>query len=132
MHEWRLETEETQGHTGPKRSFASISRKWGLIAGICAFSLSFLFHDEVKGAAASYSAAMIAVAVRYFWDLRKRIWFWITVIFIVLLHVPVILFIRWPFNQHYNYVQMLPPALLDFAIMYGIIRLVERAVENNS
>lgn len=128
----RLEMEGTQRHNEPERSFASISRKWGLLVGICVSPLIFLVHDEVKGAAAAYSAGMIAVTIRYFWDLRKRIWFWITVAFIVLLHVPIVLFVRWPFNQHYTYIQMLLPALLDFGIMYGIIRLVERALEHNS
>jgi hypothetical protein len=125
MQERQLEMEENR----PKRSFGSISRKWALVAGIFAGSLIFLFTDEARGAAAAYSAFMIAVAVRYFWDLRSRIWFWITIALIVLLHVPVLLFIRWPFNQYYTYVQMLPLALLDFAAMYGIITLSERVFE---
>ena len=125
MQERQLGMEENR----PKRSFGSISRKWALVAGIFAGSLIFLFADEARGAAAAYSALMIAVAVRYFWDLRNRIWFWLTILFIALLHVPVILFVRWPFNQHYTYVQMLPIAFLDFALMYGVIRLAERMFE---
>lgn len=75
--------------------------------------------------AAAVSAGMTAVAVRYFWDLRKRTWFWVTIASIVLLHVPLILLIRWPSKQ-WSYVQLLPIGLLDFGIAYGIIRLAEK------
>jgi hypothetical protein len=93
--------------------------------------LFFLFAylgDPGRGMAAAGSVGMIAVAVRYFWDLRSRTWFWVTIGFTILAHVPVIVLIRWPFNK-YSYVQMLPIGLLDFAIAYGVVRLVEFAVE---
>ncbi len=125
MQERRLEMEENR----PKRSFGSISRKWALLVVVCVSPLLFLFHDEARGVAAAFSAGMIAVAVRYFWDLRNRMWFCATISFIALLHVPVILFVRWPFNQRYTYVQMLPVAFLDFALIYGVIRLAERVFE---
>ena len=82
------------------------------------------------------SALMIALAVRYFWDLRNRVWFWIAIIFIASLHVLLILLLPAPAKQwnyiHWNYVQLLPFGLLDFAIAYGIIRLVEKVADRGS
>jgi len=72
------------------------------------------------------SAGLIVVVLKYFWDLRNRVWFWLTITFIVSLHVALILLIPWPDND-YRGVQLLPFALLDFGIVYGIIRLVESA-----
>ena len=74
---------------------------------------------------------MISVVTRYFWDLRKRRWFWTIIALIVALHIPILLLVRWPSNQ-YSYMQMLPIGLLDFAIMYGVIRLAENIFEKNS
>ena len=123
MHDSLIET----GKNGlPKRSFDSISRKWALLIGLVACPLLFVFGDEVRGAAAAYSALVIGVAIRYFWDLKNRIWFWAVMAIIVVLHIPIVLFAHWPFDQHFNYVQMLPLALLDFAVMWGIIRVAER------
>ena len=78
--------------------------------------------------AAYISAAIIVGAVRYFWDLRKRVWFWMTTAFIVSFHVALVLVIPWPDND-WRGVQLLPIGLLDFAIAYGIIRLAENVIE---
>jgi len=119
----------------PKRSLNSITKKWVFLVIGCSsplfFSLAFL-GDERKGMVAWISASMIGFAIRYFWDLRNRIWFWVTIGFVASIHVPVILLIRWPFKlEEYRGVQFLPIALLDFAIVYGAIRLVESAMEKS-
>jgi hypothetical protein len=119
------------GESRYKRSFSSITRKWALLVSM-GISLVFLFFaflgDPGRGMAAAVSAGMIAVATRYFWDLRQRTWFWIAIGFIILINVPLIVLIPWPFKQ-YSYVQMLPIGFLDFAIAYGIIRLLELVIE---
>ncbi len=134
MHE-RAVTQEN----GPKRTFASMSREWAALVIISIGPLFFLvahFSDEGRAIAASLSAATVAVIVRYFWDLRKRIWFWITVAIIAFLHILLVVFLPLPDKQwnylHWNYVQMLPFGLLDFAIAYGIIRLAEKVVDRSS
>lgn len=122
------------GEKRPKRSFSSITRKWVLLVVIFTCPAFFLFAylgDPGRGIVAAGSAGVITITVRYFWDLSKHMWFWITIGFIVLLHVAAIALIRWPFQQ-YSFMQMLPIALLDFGIMYGIIRLFENTFEKNS
>lgn len=114
-----------------KRSIDSISRKWALLCGVCTapvFLLFAYFGDPGRGQAAWVSAMMIALASRFLWDLRTRRWFWISIVTIVLLHVPLILYISWPLKQ-LSYVALLPAGLADFAVVYGLIRLVETAVE---
>ena len=78
--------------------------------------------------AAAISAYIIAIAVRYFWDLRKRIWFWVTVALITCLHVALVLLVAWP-DKDYRGVQLLPIGVLDFGVIYGIIRLIENVFE---
>lgn len=132
MHEHILVEEEQK--EAPKRSFALITRRWALLATICTSPVFFLFAffgDPGRGMAAAIATGMITVAVRYFWDLKRHLWFWITIGLTALLHVPLVWFIPWPDNQ-YTYIQLLPLALLDFAIVYGVIRLAENAIGENS
>ena len=74
---------------------------------------------------------MIALAARLLWDQKNRLWFWITLAIIIVLHVPAILLIPWG-DQNLSYVALLPIGLLDLGIAYGIIRLVENAIERSS
>lgn len=117
----------------PRRSWDLITKKWVVLIVVCSSPLFFVlafYGDERKGMAAWITASTIGFSVRYFWDLRKRIWFWITMGFIVCIHVPLVLLIRWPLKlEQYRGVQFLPIALLDFAIIYGAVRLVESAMD---
>jgi hypothetical protein len=128
------------GENAPKRSFDSISREWLILAGAMSMVPVFLLVSHFGGGAralvASCSTGMIVLLVRYFWDLRKRTWFWITVLFIAFLHVLLVVFLpppTKPWNYvHLNWVQMSPFGLLDFYIIYGIIRLVENVAKRTS
>ena len=128
------------GENAPKRSFGSINKDRALLAGVVSvvpvYFLVSHYADDGRALLASVSAWIGVVVVRYFWDLRERVWFWITVTFIAFLHVLLIVFLPPPAKQwnyvHWNYVQMLPFGLLDFAIAYGIIRLVESVVKKSS
>ena len=118
------------GENRHKEAEDSITRGWAILAAICISPLYILFvyfGDSGRGRAACVSAFSIATAARFLWDLKKRVWFWGTIAIIVALHVPVILLIPWG-DQNLSYVALLPLALLDFGIAYGIIRLVENAV----
>jgi hypothetical protein len=119
----------------PKRSWDSITKKWVFVVVVCCSPLFFLLAssgDERRGMAAWISASMIGFAVRYFWDLRKRFWFWMTIGFVAAIHVPLILLIRWPLKlEQYRGVQFLPIAFLDFAFVYGAVRLVESVTEKS-
>lgn len=128
------------GENVPKRSFDSISRDWVLLAAVASVVPVYLivshFGDDDRALVASCSAGMIVLVVRYFWDLKNRVWFWIVITFITFFHVLLVLFLPPPAKHwnyvHWNYVQMGPFALLDFAIAYGVIRLVESVIRKSS
>ena len=107
-----------------------LKRIWGLYVGICTSPLYIVFAclgDPKRGFTAWISAMIVSAVVMLFWGLRKRAWFWATVGVIVAYHVPVVVLIPWPFGR-LNYIQMLPIALPDLCLAYGIIRLVERVI----
>ncbi len=126
MHERKV-----MGENKHKQSIDSVTRKWAFLAIICTaplFVVFAYFGDPGRGRAAMISVMMISLAARVLWNLRKRVWFWITIAIIVLLHVPLIMLIPWPSNQ-LSYVALLPAGFLDFAFAYGIIRLAENVIE---
>jgi len=41
------------------------------------------------------TVAMIAGVIKLCWELRQRLWFWVTMILVVALHVPIILYVPW-------------------------------------
>src|SRR5579863_7900094 len=116
-----------------KQALDSLTRGWVIWAAICTLPIYIFFvyvGDSGRGRAAWVSTGMIALAARLVWDLKNRVWFWVTMAAIALLHIPVIFFVPWG-DQNLSYVALLPLALLDLGISYGIIRLVENAVERN-
>jgi hypothetical protein len=117
-----------------RQSVNSITRKWTLWVGLCTSPLFILFAylgAPARGRAAWVSAMMIALAARCLWDLRDRIWFWTTIAFVAVLHIPIILLVRWT-DRSYSYMALLPVGLLDCGVAYGILRLVEGVIEKTS
>jgi hypothetical protein len=80
-----------------------------------------------KGRAAAICAGMVITSVWIRWDLRDRLWFWVTVTLLILLHVPLVVLIPWT-DHSYPGITLLPAALLDLAVTYGAIKLVELLV----
>ncbi|HET9406224.1 MAG TPA: hypothetical protein VFO39_03215 [Candidatus Sulfotelmatobacter sp.] len=110
-----------------------MTKKWAVLLGLCMMPLFFLFAyfgEPGRGEAASICGASIGIAARLFWDLRTRSWYWITVVVIVLLHIPLILLVRWPFEQ-LSYVALLPAGFIDFLVAYWSIRLGKRAFQKD-
>ena len=72
---------------------------WGLLCvGVAAFAVSFLFDHFGKFALAVPSLTwvlVVAFAVALRWRLRHRAWFWITMVLLAALHLPLILFVPW-------------------------------------
>ena len=83
------------GENRDEQSINSVTRKWGLLAGICTSPLFVLFAylgDPRRGRAAWISGGIMFVVIRAFWASKKRIWFWLTVTIIAFFHV---FFIPW-------------------------------------
>lgn len=111
-----------------KAAIDSITQKWAVMSGVCVLSVFFVFAyfgDPGRGQAAAVGGAAIALATRFFWDLRNRAWFWTTIVIVAVCHVPLICFISGPLKQ-LAYIALLPACLLDFAIICGLLRSIEK------
>src|SRR5438876_5613871 len=69
-------------------------------------------HSSALDLCNAFQTSILGRAPRYFWDLRKHVWFWVAIAFIVFLHVFLVLFLPPPAKQwnyvHWNHVQILP------------------------
>lgn len=110
-----------------------LNKKWALLAGVLALPLDFFFDhrgDPGRAMAAGCSGTVFILAIRYRWDLRNQTWFWVTITFVVLLHVPVLLLFQWP-DTHLPAIGLIPFLMLDYIVICGCVRLVEKAIKKD-
>jgi hypothetical protein len=104
-----------------------LTKKWAFLAILLAVPVFFLFAysgDPGRGRAAAISVGVIVIAVRARWDLKNNPWFWTTVAIIAACHILLVLFVPWTSRSYPGYA-LLPVGVLDFAIIYGAIKLAE-------
>jgi hypothetical protein len=104
------------------------SRKWLLLVCLCLVPLFLLFGFlgyPGKGRAATLFAGVVATAIRASWNLRKHVWYRVTVTTLSALHLLLVLLVPWP-SGSFPAVALLPVAVADFAIVYGSIKLAEK------
>jgi hypothetical protein len=39
---------------------------------------------------------MVILAIKIRWNLRKHVWFWAVIVFVLALHIPLFSMVRWP------------------------------------
>ena len=113
-----------------RESPREFSLRAGYVALLCASPILFIFGylgDWDKGIGAWFCAVLMLMVIRARWDLRRYVWFWITIVFGGALQVPFIQLVPWG-NRNLTGISGLPVALLDYGIVYGCVKLVERAV----
>lgn len=107
------------------------TRKWLLIVIVCSMPLFFLFAfrgDPGRGRAAGISAAVCMTAIRACWNLRKHVWFWPIAAVLIALHVLLVFRIPWTDKSYPGYT-LLPIAVVDYAMVYGCIKLGEKVTK---
>jgi len=112
----------------PKQVLDSLTEKSSILLALCASPLFFLFvylGDPGRGRAAAISAFLILLCAKIFWSLRKYVLFWFALTIVTFSQIPLIWLIPWS-NRDYPGVVLLPLALPDFVIIYGILKLVEK------
>jgi Na+/melibiose symporter-like transporter len=90
--------------------------------------------DDGKAVTAAASLYVIMTAFQFFWDLRRRVWFWVMMSIIGGMHAGLVVAIRWS-NGPYPVpllVILLPAVVLDFSAIYQLIRLGETVMPQNS
>jgi|ERR1700677_3491990 hypothetical protein len=116
---------------GDKSPFDKLSRKSAIVLALFSSPFFFLFlylGDPAKGRAASICVFVIISVAWLSSELRKRVWYWVTITVLVVLHIPLILLVPWT-NKDYPGVVLLPFALLDFVLVYGCFKLAENLMK---
>jgi hypothetical protein len=110
------------------------TRKWLLVVILCMIPpfvlFAFLGHDPGRGRAASGSVIVIMYAARACWNLRKHAWLWVTLAIVIAVHVLLVLLIPWT-SKSYPGTLLLPVAAVDYGIVYGVIKLIEKMMKGS-
>jgi len=109
---------------------ARTAKKWGFIALLLSLPVAIVishFVDPGRGRAAGVSLALMIFAIRVFWRLKQRGWFWIAIAALTIIHVVLIVVIPWT-NKSIPAPALWPLGIADFAAICGFIKLVEKAM----
>jgi hypothetical protein len=107
----------------------------GTIIGAMLLPVFFLFIYLGKaelGFTACIVLAMFMIAVRLRWKLRKYVWFWGTIIFVLLLHVPLLFLVHWPQTNIPTIAYSLPLGVVDSLLISSALGLAERLFSKGS
>ena len=92
--------------------------------------IAFLFDRFGRFDLASptlFSALVIGFAITIKWELRRHLWFWITLTVIVVLHILLILLVPWT-TKWIPALVVTPFCIADLVVILTIIKLVEKLV----
>lgn len=104
---------------------------WVITALVLTSPLFFVFDRLGKpgtGRAAWICAGMFLIAMKVRWELRSRLWFWVTIAVLLVLHLPLISLVPWT-SRWIPAVGIVPIGVLDIAILLGCIALVEKLIK---
>ena len=76
--------------------------------------------------------AVTIIAIKLRWRLRKHIWFWAIIVFILSLHVPLFYLVRWPQGNTPTLFYTLPIGIVDFLLIMGAIGLAQKFFSKDS
>jgi hypothetical protein len=88
--------------------------------------LLFIYLGKADmGLAVFIVLGVMMVAIKIRWNLRKHVWFWAIIVFILALHVPLFFIVRWPQGNLPTLFYTLPFGLIDFLIISKALGLAE-------
>lgn len=93
--------------------------------------ISFFIADPGRARAAAVCAGVFALTIWTRRHLRYKVWFWIVLVLLAALHLPLILLTRWSDESVPAY-GLIPIMLVDFAFVCGTIWLIEEAMSSES
>ena len=106
----------------------STVKVWAVIAFLISLPVAEFvehYYDPGRGRVAGIACGLMILAGRAFWYLRQRIWFWITLVALVLIHVLLVVLFSWT-NRSFPAPELWPVGIIDFAAMCGSIKLIEK------
>jgi hypothetical protein len=102
----------------------------GLIIFVCILPLLLFFTHIGKtdlGLNVGICLGIALLVIRIYWNLRTQIWFWVIIVLLLILHVPLVLKVQWP-HVWVPRIALLPIGLADLFIYVGAIKFVERFI----
>jgi hypothetical protein len=122
MHGASMSTEKITSRT---------AARWGLLVAVISLPVAIAvshFVDPGRGRAAGVALALMLLAIRAFWHLRRQAWFWMAVTALTIIHVVLIVVVPWS-NKSFPAPALWPVGIVDFAAICGFIKLVEKAMK---
>jgi len=95
------------------------------------FLITFLSNADMA-LAAVIILGVIIVAIKLRWHLRKHLWFWAVIGFILALHIPLVRLVRWPQGNTPTLFYTMPFGVADFLIISGALGLAEKLFSKGS
>lgn len=90
------------------------------------FALFVFWGNADMGLTVCIVLAMTMFAIKVRWNLRRHVWFWAIIIFILAVHVPLLFVVRWPQGNTPTLFYTMPLAVADFLIISGALGLAEK------
>ncbi|MGC2511429.1 MAG: hypothetical protein WA430_12740 [Acidobacteriaceae bacterium] len=106
------------------------SRMAAFYIGIALLPLIFLFDHFGRidlGLNLFLCLGMNAIVIRIRSELKKYVWFWVVMVLIVAVELPIVFTVKWP-RQWVPAVSLLPIGLAACLVALGVIKLVENVM----
>ena len=104
-----------------------------IVAMLAPLFFLFVYLGKAEmGFTACLVLGMFMIAVRLRWKLRRHVWFWGTIVLVLLLHIPFLFLVHWPQSHVPTIVYSLPLGIVDFLLISGAISLAQRVFANGS
>jgi len=105
---------------------------WGVLCVMVGAFLLFVLFDHFGKLAIAlptlYSVAIITITVAMRWKLKRHVWFWITMIVLAALHVPLVLLVPWTTRWVPVFV-IIPIGIADSYAMLWVVSVVGKFME---
>jgi hypothetical protein len=90
------------------------------------FFIFVYFGKADMGFTVILALGLIMLAVKINWNLRRHVWFWAIIVFILLLHIPLFFIVRWPHGNTPTIVYTKPIGIVDFLLIMGAVGFGKR------
>ena len=104
-----------------------------IVAALAPVLLLFAYFDKADmGLTVTIVLGLTALVIKLNWKLRRHVWFWAIIIFILALHVPLLSIGHIPQTKTPLIVYLRPIGIVDFLLMQGAIALARNFFSDSS
>jgi cell division protein FtsW (lipid II flippase) len=108
----------------PASPFSAPSRWEGLVAaslGTIVYVASLVWWDPGPGTIAGGFMTSLAICIRICWPLVKQLWFWLTMLVLILLHLFTIFGFSWEFAKDWTGLTLIPFMAIDVLFILFVV-----------